>query len=120
MFALPLRLRVSLRQVAPVSAVLFVLGFSGLAARGTVVAGTFSAGVTAVIVAGAVLFAAALLAVTAAFAAVETLSGRAWALGFRRLAPGEAGWRGIAHRALRYATFLWLCNGAAFIVAGFR
>lgn len=109
-----------LGRVAPVSAALFVLGFSGLAVRGAVVAGTVTAGVAVVIVVGATLLAVAVLGATAVFAACETLSGRAWALGFRRLAPGEATLRGIGVRALRYATFLWLCNGAAFVVAGFR
>ncbi len=109
-----------LRQVAPASALVFVLGFFGLAARGATVSGAASAGVYALILGGAALFAGAVFVVTGLFAAVETVSGRAWALGFRRLAPGEATPAGIAGRALRYATFLWLCNGAAFFVAGFR
>jgi len=109
-----------LRQLAPASALVFVLGFFGLAARGASLSGSASAGVYAVILAGAALFAGAVLGATVLLAALETVSGRAWALGFRRLAPGEATAAGIASRALRYATFLWLCNGAAFFVAGFR
>jgi hypothetical protein len=105
-----------LAQVAPASALVFVLGFFGLAAHGA----ARSAGVYVVILAGSAAFAATVLGMTALFAAIESLSGRAWALGFRRLAPGEVTARGIAERALRYATFLWLCNGAAFFLAGFR
>jgi hypothetical protein len=108
------------RPVALASAAVFVLGFFGLAARGAVLAGDASPGLFAIILAGATVFAGVVLALTLLFAAVETVSGRAWALGFRRLAPGEATKAGIASRALRYATFLWLCNGAAFFVAGFR
>jgi hypothetical protein len=109
---------IRLRQVAPASALLFVLGFFGLAARGSGVSP--DGAVYLVILVGAAALAGMVLALTALFAAVETASGRAWALGFRRLAPGESGIRGVAVRALRYATFLWLCNGAAFFVAGLR
>jgi hypothetical protein len=99
---------------APASAVLFVFGFFALATRGLAA----SAGVYATILVGAAILASIVFVFAAALAAVESVTGRAWALGFRRLAPGELGAGGIAQRALKYATFLWLCNGTAFVVAG--
>ena len=48
-----------------------------------------------------------------AVAAVEASVGRAWASGFRRLAPAERGARQVVSRAGRYAGFLWLANGVA-------
>jgi len=100
---------VDLRRLAPAAAALFVAAFFALAARGAAP----SAGVYAVILAGSALFAVAVLAASALFAALETLTGRAWALGFRRLEGAESGPRGLAMRAFRYATFLWAANGAA-------
>ena len=103
----------ALRHAVPACALLFVGGFFALAARD----GARSPGVYAAILVGSMLLASAVLGFTALVAAVESASGRAWASGFRRLAPSEHGARGWARRALRYATFLWLCNGAAFVVA---
>lgn len=108
--------RLTLQLVAPAGAALFVAGFFTLAARDA----SRDLAVYVLIALGAVLFASAVLGLTAIFAAVESLSGRAWAGGFRRLGPGESGGRAWAQRALRYATFLWLCNGAAFVVAALR
>lgn len=103
----------TLRRTAPAGALLFVGGFFALAARDA----STSAGVYGLIVFGSVLLAGAVLGITAFVAGMEAWSGRAWAGGFRRLPPTESGARAWARRALRYATFLWLCNGAAFVVA---
>ncbi len=46
-------------------------------------------------------------------AMTEGLIGRAWATGFRRLAPEERPWRASLTRGGRYGGFLWLANGAA-------
>ena len=106
----------TLRHTAPAGALLFFGGFFALAARDAAA----SAGVYGLIALGAALLVSGVLAVTAVVAGLEAWSGRAWAAGFRRLPPAESGARGWARRALRYATFLWLCNGAAFIVAALR
>lgn len=106
----------TLRRLAPAGALLFVVGFFALAA-GDAAASLAVYGLVAI---GSLLLASAVLAVTALVAAVESLTGRAWASGFRRLAPAERSAGALAVRALRYATFLWLCNGAAFVVAALR
>lgn len=72
---------------------------------------------TAIVLAAAAMMAGALLAAMWLVAALEAASGRAWASGFRRLAPGERSPAAIVRRGLRYATVLWAANGAAFWVA---
>ena len=108
----PLR-AVSTSTLALVGFTVFLSGLFVLAA-----AGTRYPLLTYVFVLGAAaLLRLPLLAVTGLVAASETLVGRAWANGLRRLTWGERTSRGTATRALRYGAVLWLANGAAFWVA---
>ena len=66
-----------------------------------------------VILAVATGLAIPLFGITFVVAGSEALLGRAWANGLRRLGPTERRLPATSGRALRYASILWLANGAA-------
>lgn len=69
------------------------------------------------ILGSAAVLALPLLALTLVVAVSETLIGRAWANGLRRLGATDRAPRATAVRALRYASVLWIANGAAMWLA---
>ncbi len=69
------------------------------------------------ILASAVALSLPLLAITAVVAGSEALIGRAWANGLHRLGRPERGLPATSIRAVRYASVLWLANGAAMWLA---
>ena len=69
------------------------------------------------ILAAAVVLAVPLYGITLLVASSEALLGRAWANGLRRLPAADRHFRATSIRALRYASILWLANGAAMWLA---
>lgn len=69
------------------------------------------------ILGAATVFAVPLYGITLLVAGTEALLGRAWANGLRRLPVADRGLRATSIRALRYASILWLANGAAMWLA---
>ncbi len=69
------------------------------------------------ILCSAAVLALPLLLVTFVVAVSEAVIGRAWANGLRRLAAADRRFRATSIRALRYASVLWLANGAAMWLA---
>lgn len=107
--------RWSTPSMAIVGSTLFASGLFVLAAAGH----TYPWQTHLFILAGAVALSLPLLLLTAIVAGSESLLGRAWANGLRRLPAGHRGWRATGDRALRYASVLWLANGAAMWLATF-
>lgn len=110
----PLRLRVRdgwppTGGLAVVGSTIFVSGFFLLAVAGR----GFDVTVQLLVLGGAAVVLAPILALGAVVAWSEALVGRAWASGFRPLTRDERQGLGIAWRAMRYAGFLWLANGCA-------
>jgi len=69
------------------------------------------------ILGSAVVLSLPLLLLTAIVAGSEALLGRAWANGLRRLEATDRRLPATSVRALRYASILWLANGAAMWLA---
>ena len=70
-----------------------------------------------VILLAATILAVPLYGITLLVAGTEALLGRAWANGLRRLPADDRRFRATSIRALRYASILWLANGAAMWLA---
>ena len=105
--------RISTATLAIVGSSLFVSGLFVLAAAGY----AHSLLTHLFILGSAVLLSLPLLALTFLVAGSEAIIGRAWANGLHRLeGPGRRG-RATSVRALRYASVLWLANGAAMWLA---
>ena len=108
-------LRVSPEQWPPtgwlalVGSTVFVSGFFLLA----VVGREFDARVYALVLAGASVITLPILLLGMVVTFSESVVGRAWASGFRELRASERRAGGTAERAVRYAGFLCLANGAA-------
>ena len=92
-----------------VGSTFFVSGLFVLAAAGH----AYPWAIYLVILAVAAALAVPLFGITLVVAGTEALLGRAWANGLRRLEPVERGLAATSNRALRYASILWLANGAA-------
>lgn len=92
---------------------LFVSGLFVLASAGT----RFAPAVYGWIGLFALAVAFPVAALGVAVAAVERAVGRAWLSGGRLLEAGECALRPTAARGLRYASWIWLANGAALWVA---
>ncbi len=105
--------RISTATLAIVGGSLFISGLFVLAA-----AGHAHSLLTHLFILGtAVLLSLPLLALTFLVAGSEAVIGRAWANGLHRLeGPARRG-RATSIRALRYASVLWLANGAAMWLA---
>ena len=95
--------------LALVGSTVFVSGFFLLA----VVGREFDLGVYALVFAGAWVITLPILLLGMVVTCSESVVGRAWASGFRELRTSERRLAGTAERALRYAGFLCLANGAA-------
>ncbi len=100
-------------ELAAYGAGCFVSGLFVLAAVGT----QFAVAVYAWIFMFALAVAVPVGAAGVLVAAVERASGRAWLSGARRLPPQERVLRATASRGIRYASWVWLANGAALWVA---
>ena len=105
--------RWSTARLAIVGSSLFISGLFVLAAAGH----AYSWSMYLFIFGSGVVLSLPLLAITFIVAGSEALLGRAWANGLRRLESAERGSRATAIRALRYASVLWLANGAAMWLA---
>ena len=105
--------RWSTAVLAIVGGSMFVSGLFVLAAAGHVYPW-----LTYVFILGsAVLLSLPLLLVTAIVAGSEALLGRSWANGLRRLEASDRRLPATSVRAVRYASVLWLANGAAMWLA---
>ncbi len=105
--------RVSTATMAIVGSSLFISGLFVLAAAGH----AHSTLTHLFILSTAILLSLPLLALTFLVAGSEAVLGRAWANGLHRLdGPARRG-RATAIRAVRYASVLWLANGAAMWLA---
>jgi len=105
--------RMSTGTLAIVGSSLFVSGLFVLAA-----AGHAYPWLTHLFILGsAVALSLPLLGITALVAASEAAVGRAWANGLHRLGRPERGFRATSVRAVRYASVLWIANGAAMWLA---
>jgi hypothetical protein len=102
-------LRPSTPMLAIVGASAFVSGFFLLAVAGR----DLGSGVYLLVLAGALVLTAPVALLSFLVASAESAVGRAWAAGWRRLAPEERTRRATGRRGLRYAGFLWLANGGA-------
>ncbi|MFA7248470.1 MAG: hypothetical protein WC273_02450 [Dehalococcoidia bacterium] len=92
---------------------MFVSGLFVLAATGH----AYSLPMYGFILGSAILLGLPLLLVTIVVAGSESLLGRAWANGLSRLGGADRRLRGTSVRAVRYASVLWLANGAAMWLA---
>ena len=105
--------RWSTPPLAIVGSSLFVSGLFVLAAAGH----TYPWLTYLLILGSAVLLSLPLLAITLVVASSEALLGRAWANGLHPLGTAERRSGATSVRALRYASVLWLVNGAAMWLA---
>ncbi len=95
--------------VAVVGFSLFLSGFFLLAVAGR----AFDLRVYGLVLTGAAIITVPGYLLGLLVTASESVVGRAWASGFRELSGIERRLLGTAERALRYAGFLWMANGAA-------
>ncbi len=105
--------RLSTGTLAIVGGSLFISGLFVLAAAGH----AYPWLTHLFILASAVALSLPLLGITILVAGSEALVGRAWANGLHRLGQPERGLRATSVRAIRYASVLWLANGAAMWLA---